>query len=54
MDEVVQNVLKQILLTPLFRTEYVKAMNLYKRIAKYDIQLPRDVGGAYGNVAIKM
>ena len=43
MDELIQNVLSQNLLTPEFRAEYVKAMNLYRRVAEYDTQLAWDI-----------
>ena len=39
MDELVENVLGQNLLTPEFRAEYVKAVSLYRRVAEYDTEL---------------
>jgi len=39
MDELVENVISGNLLTPEFRTEYIKAVGLYRRVAEYDTQL---------------
>ncbi|MDV3277114.1 MAG: hypothetical protein LYZ69_01435 [Nitrososphaerales archaeon] len=36
VDGLVSNVMKQDLLSPEFRTEYVKATSLFKRVAEFD------------------
>ena len=43
MDELVANVISNNLGTPEFRTEYVKAANLYKRVAEYDVELASEL-----------
>ena len=43
LDELVDNVLKQDVASAEFRREYVKATNLYRRIATYDVELAWDV-----------
>jgi len=43
MDELLANVIGQNLGTPEFRTEYVKATNLYKRVAEYDVELASEL-----------
>jgi hypothetical protein len=43
LDELVDNVMKQQVASENFRREYVKATNLYRRIASYDVELAQDV-----------
>ena len=43
IEELIENIPSQNLLTPQFRTEYVRVMNLYKKVADYDTQLARDI-----------
>jgi hypothetical protein len=43
MDQLVQNVISQNVGTPEFRAEYVKATNLYRRVAEYDVQLAQEL-----------
>ena len=43
MDELVANLISNNLGTPEFRTEYVKATNLYKRVAEYDVELASEL-----------
>ncbi len=39
MDELVSHVIRNDVGSPEFRTEYLKAVNLYKRVAQYDVEL---------------
>jgi len=39
MDELAQNVASRNLGTPEFRVEYIKATNLYKKVAQFDVDL---------------
>ncbi len=39
MEEQAQRVVRDNVGTPEFRAEYVKSTNLYKRVAKYDVDL---------------
>jgi hypothetical protein len=43
MDELVRHVVSQDIGTPEFRTEYVKAANLLKRVADYDPELASEL-----------
>ena len=43
MDESVQNVISQNLLTPKFRSEYVRAVGLFKKVAEYDVKLAMEL-----------
>ena len=43
LDELVDNVMKQDVASADFRRQYVKATNLYRRIAAYDVQLAQEV-----------
>ena len=43
LDELVDNIMKQGVGSSDFRREYVKATNLYRRIAAYDVELAREV-----------
>ncbi|MGP8125135.1 MAG: hypothetical protein ACLQEQ_04600 [Nitrososphaerales archaeon] len=43
MDELIENVVGQNLLTPEFRAQYVKAVGLYRRVAESDTELAWDL-----------
>ena len=43
MDELVAHVIREDVLTPEFREQYVKATGLYRRVAEYDVDLAWDL-----------
>ena len=43
MDSLVENVIARNLLSPEFRAEYVKAADLYRRVADHDARLASEI-----------